>query len=310
MPDCDREDLLSQQFAQTKQAVPEFAHEVYIFLREEEKPTVLTNYLRRQKAATGIQSTAYMSTTSLRIQEHDRDYAATRILELCCEKGYRKETHLLGVSILDRYLHSLLTKSMGSGLLITRDQMPLLVTTSTILAAKLEQPMTPSIKRMIKLLTNEEQGLVDKEAVIELEEHVLSTLQFDFNYPSALTFIERYLRLAELQNDTVLIQATDDLLKVAASKIVFLEYKPSLLAAAAFCLGIALTDVKRQSTSRRTEPLHQALKPSVSHYQHAKSCKSSAFQSALSFWDDQLEYMTDISSGDFTEVVLLLADAA
>lgn len=148
------------------------------------------------------------------------------------------------MSILDRYLHSILVLQQG-GLLITRDQLPLLVTTTTILAAKLEQPMTPSIKRMIKLLTEEEQGLVDKESVIELEEHVLSTLQFDFNYPSSLTFLERYLRLAELQNDCVLIQAADDLLKVAASKIVFLDYKPSLVAAASICLGIALTDVNK-----------------------------------------------------------------
>lgn len=49
MPDCDRDDLLNQQFASSKQAVPEFAHEVYLFLREEEKTLVLTNYLRRQK---------------------------------------------------------------------------------------------------------------------------------------------------------------------------------------------------------------------------------------------------------------------
>jgi hypothetical protein len=56
--------------------------------------------------------------------------------------------------------------------------------------------MTPSIKRMIKLLSNEEQMLVDKENVIELEERMLTSLQFDFNHPSSLTFLERFIRVA------------------------------------------------------------------------------------------------------------------
>lgn len=67
------------------------------------------------------------------------------------------------------------------------------------MAAKLEQPMTPSIKRMIKLLTPLEQGTIEKEDVIFLEEEVLILLQFEFNHPSSLTFLERFIRLADLQ---------------------------------------------------------------------------------------------------------------
>jgi len=117
-----------------------------------------------------------------------------RILELCKEKGYRKETHFLAVSIFDRFLaihHQWME----------RDQLPLLVTTATIMAAKMEQPMTPSIKRMIKLLSLEEQSLVDKEGVIQLEQRVLTDLSFDFNYPSPLPFLERFMRLCELHKD-------------------------------------------------------------------------------------------------------------
>jgi Cyclin, N-terminal domain len=122
------------------------------------------------------------------ITEAHRDVAACRILDLCHEKGYRKETHLLAVSILDRYLSRTFEK-------MSPNQLPLLVTTATILAAKLEQPMTPSIKRMIKLLTQEEQALVEKEGVIWLEQQVLTLLQFDFNHPSSLTFLERFGRI-------------------------------------------------------------------------------------------------------------------
>jgi len=58
--------------------------------------------------------------------------------------------------------------------------------------------MTPSIKRMIKLLSPSEADLVDKESVIVLEQQLLNVLEFDFNYPAPLPFLERYLRVGEL----------------------------------------------------------------------------------------------------------------
>lgn len=58
--------------------------------------------------------------------------------------------------------------------------------------------MTPSIKRMIKLLATDEIDLVDKESVILLEQQMLNVLAFDFNYPSTLVFLERFVRLADL----------------------------------------------------------------------------------------------------------------
>ena len=51
---------------------------------------------------------------------------------------------------------------------------------------------------MIKLLSSEEQKSVDKAAVITLEQRILNELSFDFNYPSPLPFLERYLRVGGL----------------------------------------------------------------------------------------------------------------
>lgn len=61
---------------------------MYAFMLEQELR--LTNYLRGGHHDS--------------IRAKDRDQAAERILDLCREKGYRKETHLLAVSIFDRYL--------------------------------------------------------------------------------------------------------------------------------------------------------------------------------------------------------------
>ncbi len=55
--------------------------------------------------------------------------------------------------------------------------------------------MTPSINRMIKLLTIDELMFVDKEKVIEMERTIIRTLNFEFSFLSPLPFLERFIRL-------------------------------------------------------------------------------------------------------------------
>ena len=117
------------------------------------------------------------------LEPYERDRVARRVLDLCKEKGYRLETWLIAVNILDRFL------SMGAAKLLVSEslkvtQIPIIVTTVTIMAAKLEQPMTPSINRMIKLLTPEEEKYVDKQKVINMEGTIIRTFNFDFVFLS------------------------------------------------------------------------------------------------------------------------------
>jgi len=76
--------------------------------------------------------------------------------------------------------------------------MPTLITSCVILGAKCEQPMTPSINRMIKLLNEDERQVVTKLLVIAMEAKILTTLGFDLNFLSPLIFLEIYLRLLDL----------------------------------------------------------------------------------------------------------------
>jgi hypothetical protein len=101
--------------------------------------------------------------------------------------------------------------------------------------------MTPSINRMIKLLSDEEKHYVDKLKVIMLEGEILKAFNFDFNFLSPLPFLERFLRLAELHTDRNVTHIAIELLKLQASQINFLEFKPSLVAAAALVLALNLT---------------------------------------------------------------------
>jgi hypothetical protein len=100
--------------------------------------------------------------------------------------------------------------------------------------------MTPSINRMIKLLTSEEQELVTKERVINLESEILTTFDFDFNYLSPLPFLERFMRLADLKKgfpERHVNVIAEEILKLSLCNIVFLQFLPSQMAAAAFVLA-------------------------------------------------------------------------
>lgn len=79
------------------------------------------------------------------------------------EKKYRVETLFLAINIFDRVLSHVVSQ-------ITPIKISLIVVSCMILAAKIEQPMTPSINRMIALLSERERKSVSKADVIYLEE--------------------------------------------------------------------------------------------------------------------------------------------
>jgi hypothetical protein len=58
-----------------------------------------------------------------------------------------------------------------------------LAISSLLLAAKLEQPISPSFSKMINLIPEEERKNLTKEILIDLEGDILIRLGFDFNYP-------------------------------------------------------------------------------------------------------------------------------
>jgi hypothetical protein len=102
-----------------------------------------------------------------------------RILELWTEKAYRLETLFLAINIFDRILSIDLK-------FVHKSELILYAVTSLIIAAKQEQPLSPSISRMVRLLTPNEQSIASKQAIIALEEKILSALDFDFNMVSPL----------------------------------------------------------------------------------------------------------------------------
>jgi len=130
---------------------------------------------------------------------------------------------------------------------------------------------------------------VDKAAIITLEQKILNDLSFDFNYPSPLTFLERYLRVGGLQNDQPITARAEEYLEIAISNINFLNYKPSLIAASAFVLSHAM---------KRT--------PLGSFKDFQDETLDFYVQDSLRFWDERISELTDIKSRDFQEHILPL----
>jgi len=98
------------------------------------------------------------------------------VIELHKQKEYKFATLSLAVSIVDRYL-LLLSK-------LPRKASPVngvaLSCVSLLVAAKLEQTISPSYLRMISLLDLEQQKGLKKSDLLRLERDVIRALQFDF----------------------------------------------------------------------------------------------------------------------------------
>lgn len=141
---------------------------------------------------------------------------------------------------------------------------------------------------------------MEKEDVVALEERVLTQLQFDFNYPSSLTFLERFLRLAEYHKHPAITQVSEDLLKVAATQSAFLDYRPSRIAAAVVVMAVSLCELKKHPSSSVTQVLR------------LKSTKQlpSFLETGIAFWTECLALEARIQASDFIEPLILLAETA
>ena len=121
----------------------------------------------------------------------DRSYGIQKILDLNQRKDYKSETLFLAASILDKYIMRVGVENFA------KEKMLHLATTSTLLAAKLEEPIAPSFSMTMSHLSKVEQKYVTKKDLLELEGKIMVTLGFNFNFPSPIPSLERYLRLLD-----------------------------------------------------------------------------------------------------------------
>ena len=116
---------------------------------------------------------------------------------------------------------------------------------------------------MVGLLNHWDANQVHKNELLNMEERVLNTLEFDFEWTTPLHFVPRFERLFGIDRvnedkQSLLIQAsTFYLCRFMMRDTAFLDFKPSHIGAAAFIMAMNAS-------------LHKPLAkmPDTSHHKH------------------------------------------
>ena len=117
------------------------------------------------------------------------------IQELHRLKNYKVETLFVASTIADVYLAYLADKN---------ERIPNLVnfaTISILIAAKLEEAVSPSFNRMIGLLKVEQRLAVTKEILIALEFKIITSLQMNLTFQTVVPFLERFIRMTNIKSE-------------------------------------------------------------------------------------------------------------
>jgi hypothetical protein len=204
-------------------------------------------------------------------------------------KEYKEETLHLAGSIADRFLASLASKNQ---------EVPDLIALSTIcllLAAKLEQPMSPSFLRMINLLPEDQRQKVTKQKLVALEETIIKELNFQMHYAGPIPYLNRFQRFYNIdiekgnQGAKQVGFAARQFCRFMMRKPEFLNFKASTQAAAAFVLAMNLATSGKAGRLGLATLAHE-------HYSHVEGIDG---HDPLRFWTQGLSQLAFIQQNEF-----------
>lgn len=149
------------------------------------------------------------------------------LLEVHTKFHLLPETLYLTVNIIDRFL---------SRKVIQLDRLQLVGVTAMFIAAKYEEVLSPHIGNFSHVADD---GFTDAE-ILSAERFVLNTLQYDLSFPNPMHFMRRISKADgyDIQTRTL----AKYLLEISIIDYRFLEYPPSLNAAAAMQLARMILD--------------------------------------------------------------------
>jgi hypothetical protein len=192
------------------QAVVDYVNEIYHYLMIKERERVDPRYLSNQ----------------VDINEKMRAILVDWLVEVHRMFKLLPETLFLGISIIDRFL------SLKH---ISRDTLQLVGITSMLIASKYEEIYAPECNDFVYI----SDGAYTKPQILNMEQTILNTLNFNITHPSSLHFLRRYSKAGG--SDYTLHTICKYLIEVVLIDVKFLKYPPSLQAAASVYLGRAMT---------------------------------------------------------------------
>ncbi|KAL5216358.1 hypothetical protein ABZP36_007759 [Zizania latifolia] len=184
-------------------AATEYVEEMYKFYREnEEKSCVQPDYMSSQED----------------INEKMRAILIDWLIEVHYKFELVDETLFLTVNIIDRFLEKQV---------VPRKKLQLVGVTAMLLACKYEEVSVPVVEDLVLIADR----AYTKGQILEMENLILNTLQFNMSVPTPYVFMRRFLKAAN--SDKKLELLSFFILELSLVEYQMLKYKPSLLAAAA-----------------------------------------------------------------------------
>jgi len=162
---CDLLDMRNPQSG------AEFAPQIYQHLfREEERLRYPSSFLDNQKE----------------IDRKKRSYLVDYLIEVHYKFKLQPETLYVTVGLLDRYLAAQPD--------VPKAHLQLLGISALHIAAKYEEIYPPALDKLVKVT----QSNITLPEVVAMELRILTALDFDLVWPSALRFLERFVRVLQL----------------------------------------------------------------------------------------------------------------
>jgi len=210
---------------------PEYANDIYKYLLEFEKQTrPKPKYMTKQPD----------------INMNMRAILADWLVEVAEEYKLHDETLYLAVNYIDRFL---------SQMSVLRGKLQLVGTAAMFIAAKFEEIYPPELGEFVYITDD----TYSKKQVLRMEHLILKVLNFEMATPTPGVFLRRFNKWVS-SDDT-----TESLSKYLAELTVvdgdpFLQYSPSVVAAASVCLA-------RHTLGHASWPESLALKSDISFTQ-------------------------------------------
>jgi hypothetical protein len=136
------------------------------------------------------------------------------------------ETLFITINLIDRYL------SVNR---IEKDIIQLVGVAALLIATKYEEIYPPTVKDFIYVTKN----AYKRSEILDMERHILFTLEFEVQETSSYRFLERYAKVA--RGDSVVFFLSQYLIELALLDSKMNQYPPSLQASAALYVAMRVT---------------------------------------------------------------------
>lgn len=224
---------------------------------------------------------AYISKVQTEIRDTSRAFLLEWIIDVHRKFRLRPECLYVTQLIIDQYL---------SQVKIQKSQLHLLGVSTLLIATKYEEIYPPELRELLAISENK----FTKEQVLTMEKEILVTLGFVLTAPSAYRFLERYRQLSKLYADKEVFFYAQYILEVSILDASLLQFKPSMLAAAALMLSatqLKKTDGWNDHMERFTEYKKASLKHTIDEVRSFALEINPKFISTLRYKFSKAEYM-------------------